>query len=73
MAFTKSKYFKMAAGHYYFHLKSGQQNILMYRKSKEAAVDAYYRYVKVGKNCDWLGKWTGRKFEDNAVPEKPVD
>jgi len=73
MAFSKSKYFKMANGLYYFHLKSGQQNILMYRKEKEKAVDAYYRYVKVGKNCDWLGKWTGRKFEENEVPPKPED
>ncbi len=63
----------MAADQYYFHLKSGQQNILMYRKERDAAVMAYYKYVKVGKNCDWLGKWTGRKFEESEVPPMPED
>ena len=73
MAFSKSKYFKMAPDKYYFHLKSGQQNILMSRLEKEAAAVVYYKYVKVGKNCDWLGKWTGRKFEDSEIPAEPVD
>lgn len=57
----------MTKGYFYWHVKSGQQNILMYRKEKQPAVDAYQRYVRVGKNCDWLGRWNGRKFEETSV------
>jgi len=58
----------MGIGKYYFQIKSGQQNIMMNRTDKKAAVDAYLRYKKIGKNCEWLGKWEGKNYSDKGTP-----
>ncbi len=61
--------YTLGVGKYYFQLKMGQQNILIYRESKKAATEAYLRYKRVGKNCEWLGKWDGKAFEDKVAPK----
>ena len=62
------KNYTMGVGKYYFQIKSGQQNILMYRDDKSAAQNAYLRYKKIGKNCEWLGKWDGKNYTEKSVP-----
>ena len=58
----------MGVGTYYFNIKSGIQNILISRNSKEEAVNSYLMYKKVGKDAEWLGCWDGKKFSDSATP-----
>ena len=58
------KHYKMATGKYYFTIKSTPNNITIYRNSKKAALLAYQQYEEVGKEIEWLGKWNGKKFED---------
>lgn len=60
--------YTMGIGKYYFQIKSGQQNIIMNRDTKQAAVDAYLKYRKIGKNCEWLGRWEGKKYSDKGAP-----
>ena len=62
------KHYTMGAGKYYFSIRSGQQQIRMNRKDKDEASYAYHSYLEVGKNCEWLGKWNGKKFEDTTPP-----
>ena len=62
------KHYTMGTGKYYFSIRSGQQQIRMNRKDKKEATYAYQSYLDVGKNCEWLGKWNGKKFEDTAPP-----
>jgi hypothetical protein len=62
------KNFTMGVGNYYFTVKSIPNNITIYRKTKEAAVMTYRQYVKVGKDCEWLGKWDGKKFQESNPP-----
>lgn len=66
----KKKHFKKAVGFYYFHLSSGKQDILIKRPSKEEAYKAYFKYVKNGKNCEWLGKWDGKEYKDPSPPQE---
>lgn len=65
----RKKNFTMGEGHYYFSIKNGQQNITMYRKTKQAAVDAFQNYVKVGKDIEWHGCWDGKKFSESNPPK----
>jgi len=58
----------MGKGKYYFTIKSTPNNITMYRKTKKAAIDAYHRYQQLGKECEWLGKWDGKKFTEGGSP-----
>ena len=60
--------YTMGIGKYYFQIKSGQQNIIMNRDTKQAAVDAYLKYKKIGKNAEWLGRWEGKKYSDKGTP-----
>ncbi len=53
---------------YYFTVKSVPNNITIYRKSKEAAVDAYQKYLSVGKDIEWHGKWNGKQFVESNPP-----
>jgi hypothetical protein len=53
---------------YYFTIKSTPNNITIYRSTRKAAADAFLNYRKIGKDCEWLGKWNGKKFEDSTTP-----
>lgn len=64
------KNFTMGVGKYYFTVKSVPNNITIYRKTKEAAVHSYQQYQKVGKDCEWLGKWDGKKFTESNPPSQ---
>ena len=66
------KNFTMGVGHYYFTIKSVPNNITIYRKTKEAAEQAYLSYVRVGKDCEWLGKWDGKNFKENHPPQLTI-
>ena len=65
------KGFNYAKSTYYFTVKAIPNNITIYRKTKEAAVDAYQKYVSLGKDIEWLGKWNGKQFVE-ANPPVPV-
>ena len=55
----------MAVGYYFFNIKMGYQNtITISRKTREEAEYAYSSYLKQRKDCEWLGKWDGKKFVD---------
>lgn len=62
------KHYTMGKGKYYFNIKTGQSNILIHRNNREDAARMFLNYVKVGKNVEWLGKWTGKKYADSAIP-----
>ena len=40
----------------------------MNRTEKADASYAYWNYKNIGKNCEWLGMWNGKKFEDTTPP-----
>jgi hypothetical protein len=63
------KNFAMGKGKYYFTVKSVPNNITIFRKTKEAAVEAFRSYKSVGKEVEWLGRWDGKKFTESTVPE----
>ena len=68
MARPRTKKFEFGKGIYYCNIKKGyNNNITIKRIDKKKAVDAYRNYLKTQpENCDWLGKWDGKKFvEDN--------
>lgn len=62
------KHFSKGEGKYYFQIKTGNQNILISRNTKNEAADIYLRYKKIGKNCEWLGKWMGKSYDDKTAP-----
>lgn len=53
---------------YYFTVKNSPRDITIFRLSKEDAFLAFQRYQAVGKKMEWLGKWTGKKFEEATLP-----
>lgn len=64
------KNFALGVGKYYFNIRNGQQNITLSRVKKDDAVYAYLNYVELGKDCEWLGKWEGKKFSETSAPNK---
>ncbi len=64
----RRKKFEMGVGKYYFNVLSGPQTVTIHRIEKAAAVNMFHTYKKLGKNCEWLGKWNGKKFDDNESP-----
>ena len=68
----RKKNFKFAKGMYYFNVRSGQQNITIKRAVKAEAVQAYLSYVEIGKDCEWLGVFNGKKFDESSSPNKAV-
>lgn len=66
------KKFELGVGKYYFNIRNGQQNITLSRSEKSDAVYAYLNYVELGKECEWLGRWEGKKFSENTAPNKRV-
>lgn len=64
------KSFSYAKEKYYFNIKNaGPSSIIIYRNSKMEAALSFHSYLKVGKQCEWLGCWNGKKFEDTGIPE----
>lgn len=64
-----SKKFDYGKDLYYFNIRNSAMNsITIKRLNKEEAVRSFISYKKVGKNCEWLGKWAGKKFEDTTAP-----
>ncbi len=58
-----SKKFDYQKGKYYFNVKSGIGSpITINRTSKEEAVEAFSRYLRANKDCEWLGQWEGKNF-----------
>ncbi len=66
----RRKDFPMASGKYYFNIKNGQSNITISRDKRRDAENAFNNYISVGKTCEWLGMWNGKKFEDSTLPAK---
>ena len=64
----RRKKFEMGVGKYYFNVLSGPQTVTIHRVEKQKAINTFQNYVKLGKNCEWLGKWNGKKFEENESP-----
>lgn len=63
-----NKNIALGKGKYYFTIKSTPNNITIFRNSRKRAEDAYLNYQKIGKDCEWLGLWNGKKFEDTTAP-----
>ena len=68
----KLKY-PLGKGKYYFQIRSGLKDILIHRKEKEVAVRKLLEYRKNGKIGQWLGKWNGKKFEEESIPELSIN
>ena len=62
------KNYSLCKDKYYFTVKASPTNITISRSEKSAAVDAFMRYYRVGKEIEWLGKWDGKKFQENTAP-----
>ena len=64
----RRKKFEIGVGKYYFNVLSGPQTVMIHRVEKKQAVNMYETYKKLGKNCEWLGKWNGKNFEEAEEP-----
>ena len=63
---ARKKNFKFAEGVYYFNVYSGANNaITIKRIAKADAIRTYLGYLNSRKNCEWLGKWNGKKFVES--------
>ncbi len=62
MARMKTKPFTKTVGTFYFNVKTRDMNITIHRTSLENAKQAFMVYIRQGKQCEWLGKWNGKKF-----------
>jgi hypothetical protein len=62
------KHFSWGKSKYYFTIKSQPNNITMFRSSKEKAEQTFLKYKALGKEVEWLGKWTGKEFTEKAPP-----
>lgn len=62
------KNYAMGKDKYYFMIKSVPNNITIFRKTREAALDAFRKYKSAGKEIEWLGKWDGKQFTEDSVP-----
>jgi len=62
----KSYAFKTDA--YYFTVKSSPRDITMHRSTKDDAASTFKYYLSLGKKVEWLGKWSGKKFEETTTP-----
>ncbi len=67
------KGFNYSKSTYYFTVKAIPNNITIYRKSKEAAAEAYQKYVALGKETEWLGKWNGKQFIEASPPTQVAE
>ncbi len=68
MAKRKVKNFDYGKDLYYFTIKNGYNSVItIKRKTKEEAIYAYNSYIRVNKECDWLGQWDGKQFIEQKV------
>lgn len=65
---SSRKKFTKGEGKYYFNVRTGHFSITINRETKKAATRSYHSYLKVGKDCEWLGKWDGRDFIESTPP-----
>ena len=65
-----AKKFDYGQGIYYFNIRNGGHNsITIKRKNKDEAINRYLSYKSLGKDCEWLGKWEGKKFVETSQPQ----
>lgn len=65
-----TKKFDFGTDVYYFNVKNGyNNNITIKRKTRKEAIQSFQQYVKTKKNCEWLGRWNGKKFEESEIEE----
>ena len=64
----RSKKFDFGVGKYYFTLKSSPSNITMHRNTRGEAELTYKKYINLGKDVEWHGKWEGKKFSETGNP-----
>ncbi len=64
------KHFTLGIGNYYFSVRNGSSDIMIKRKKKQEALNAYHSYQKIGKDCEWHGCWDGKKFKEGSVSNK---
>ena len=58
-----SKKFDYSKGKFYFNVKSAVgPPITINRSSKDEAIEAFSRYLRASKECEWLGQWDGKNF-----------
>ena len=63
-----TKKFDFGTDVYYFNVKNGyNNNITIKRTNRKEAVRSYQQYLRTKKNCEWLGKWNGKAFEETDV------
>ncbi len=65
-----SKKFDYGVGKYYLTINSIPNNITLSRDTADTALYIYNKYNDVGKQIEWLGKWNGKKFEENNLPKE---
>ena len=65
----RKKKFDFAKGKYYFTVDGKPTEITISRLGRQDAVDAYLRYLNVGKAVSWQGQWNGKKFIDDNIEE----
>lgn len=65
---SRKKGFDYGEGKYYITIKATPNNITFYREDRDGAERAYHRYVAVGKDVEWKGKWNGKQFVDDKEP-----
>ena len=65
-----TKKFDFGTDVYYFNVKNGyNNNITIKRNTRKDAIQSFQQYLKTKKNCEWLGRWNGNKFEESAIDE----
>ena len=68
MARRSTKKFDFGKDIWYFNINKGYNNtITIKRKDKNKAINAFAAYQK-NQDCEWLGKWDGKKFVDSNYP-----
>ena len=66
MARRSTKKFDFGKGIYYFNIRSGaNSSITIKRIEKDKAISAFQSYLNTRKECEWLGKWDGKKFVES--------
>lgn len=63
MARARTRPFSKSVGTFYFKVKTNDMSITIHRNTLDAARKAFLNYINQGKDCEWLGKWTGKKFQ----------
>jgi len=62
----RKKSFDYAKDKYYFNIKtSAQSAITINRTEKREAVLTFMGYKKANKKVEWLGRWDGKKFQED--------